>query len=108
MSNPISIYVAGKVTGLPYNQVVEKFKHACSFIKSMGYEPINPLDFVPNKEATWDEAKPYLMPHIKRAHAIYLINDWSQSDGAKQELIEFINDKKVIIACNDFRNLITN
>lgn len=97
MSNTTLIYVAGKVTGLPYNQVEAKFKHACNYVKSLGYQPINPLDYVQNKNANWEEAKPNLLPVIEKCDGVYLISDWNDSDGAKEELVLFIQQKKLII-----------
>lgn len=94
------IYIAGKVTDLPYFEVVEKFEAAADRLREAGYIPVNPLEHC---EENWHWARCMrVCIHIltSECDGIYLLPDWEDSQGAKIEVemakrsnLEFINLK---------------
>ena len=54
-------YISGAITGLPKHEVLRKFDIACSYVASLGYEPINPLHGhgIFDLES-WDKHKPLI------------------------------------------------
>ena len=81
------IYISGKITGLPIDEVVAKFKAAEAKIKRFGFQPVNPLRNGLPREAEWaapigEDVKPPLT-----RDASYLMADWQQSEGATLEYL---------------------
>ncbi len=87
------IYISGKITGLPIEEVKEKFKKASKEVASSGHWPVNPLEISPFEESkSWID---YMADDIKEllsCDAIYLLKDWNQSKGAR---IEFVIAKEL-------------
>ena len=80
------IYVSGKVSGLPYKEVQEKFKWHCAFLSLKGYDAVNPLDvclFEDGRE--WQHYMEAALKALLGCDAIYLLKDWGQSKGARCE-----------------------
>jgi hypothetical protein len=78
------IYVAGKVTNLPYNEVYAKFKVKQMELEAKGYYVLNPCDLIA-ADCEWEEAMRISVMALSSAHYIYLLPDWWQSEGAKLE-----------------------
>lgn len=78
------VYIAGKVTGLPYHEVQQKFKQAADELKQQGYCTLSPLDFIAG-DADWKEAMRLAFPLLCMADRVYLLPDWMQSAGAVWE-----------------------
>jgi hypothetical protein len=80
------IYIAGKITGLPINEAIENFQKAENELHAINAKVINPLKLgIP---ATWsweDQLKKCTEVIENRATAIFLLKDWSSSNGAKHE-----------------------
>ena len=89
VGGPPKIYVAGKVTGLPIHEVIEKFNKAQLKLEAYGFEVINPLEIVKEKAQGWDTdwqtAMRLCITAMMTADAIYLLKDWQDSDGARLE-----------------------
>lgn len=49
----MKIYISGKISDLPTEQVKEKFAKAEAQIRAFGHEPVNPLDNGQPSTATW-------------------------------------------------------
>ena len=60
------IYISGKITGLPVREAIAKFRSAAEKIRRFGFEPVSPL--------------------LLRCDAIYLLDDYEKSEGARIEL----------------------
>lgn len=81
----MKIYISGKISGLPKDEVTAKFTAAERTIRVKGHIPVNPL----NNGLPWDT--PYtdhLKADIKQlmdCDAVYLLNDAYISAGAKTE-----------------------
>lgn len=84
----MKIYISGKITGLPENEVSEKFKKAADTIRAKGHEPVSPPEFVTHYEGKkWAE---YMLneclPQLAQCDAILLLEDAYESNGAMCEV----------------------
>jgi hypothetical protein len=78
------IYIAGKVTGIPHSECKEKFTKAEFILKKKGYSPINPLRLV-DPSTNWQNSMKICIRLLLDCDAIYLLQDWKKSKGAKIE-----------------------
>lgn len=78
------IYISGKVTGLDYEQCYAKFLATERWLQYYGFEVINPMKRVP-KGTNWTPAMLICREDVKKSDALFLISDWTDSDGAKVE-----------------------
>lgn len=80
------IYISGKVTGEDPVTAWQKFDAVETALIKQGFEVINPLRVVmefPNQ--SWKFYMKVLLPYLFDCEAIYLLNDWPASKGAKIE-----------------------
>ena len=80
------IYIAGKVTGLPQDEVSIKFANAENDLEQKGFNPVNPIHVVCNVNATWQEAMKKCIAALMDCDAVFVLPDALQSKGAKLEL----------------------
>lgn len=78
------IYIAGKVSGLHYSEVVEKFAKRAQELSAQGFAVFNPCEFV-DESCTWEEAMKICMAHLPYCDYIDLLPDWQSSKGATFE-----------------------
>lgn len=82
----VIVYICGKVSGLPWNEVEENFAKAEAYLKSYGFRTINPLKLVNNPNADWKEAmRICIAALVQQAQALYRMKNWTTSDGAWME-----------------------
>lgn len=81
------IYISGKITGLPINEVIGKFQAAELKIRRFGFEPVSPLRNGLPLEADWADQMGKDIALLLRADAIYMLPDWRQSEGATIEYL---------------------
>lgn len=81
MSTRPVVYIAGKVTGLPIKEVVAKFAEAQIKLVDAGYYAINPTQLV-HPDANWQQAMRICLSFLSHADFIYLLDNWSDSEGA--------------------------
>ena len=79
-----TVYIAGKVTGLPYTEVYAKFKAKQLELEADGYEVVNPCEITP-ADAEWQAAMRICIKALVQCDSICLLPDWYLSDGAKVE-----------------------
>lgn len=79
------VYIAGRVTNLPYDDVKKKFEAAETLLQIHSYEPISPLKYV-NQDAKPDIAMSILLPIMLTCDAVFTLHDWEQSEGAQIEV----------------------
>lgn len=82
----MKIYISGKITGYKIEEAEKKFKASENLLLNLGYQAVNPFNLSethPDKK--WSD---YMIEDIKalfQCDAIYLHNDWRQSQGARIE-----------------------
>lgn len=82
-----SIYIAGKVTGLDFQEVAQKFAAAENMLIEQGWQKvINPITLVNNPNENWHVAMEKCISALKEAQAIYMLPCSVDSPGAKIEL----------------------
>lgn len=82
----MKVYISGKISGLPLNNVIEKFKWHASLLESKGHEPINPIDISPFHDSKdWYYYMVDDIAALLKCDAIYMLKDWGQSRGARIE-----------------------
>jgi hypothetical protein len=79
------IYIAGKVTGLQKEEVIEKFAAMQKKIENLGFEAVNPIEIVKDFNTPWNQAMRLCIAALTLCDAIVLLPDWMHSNGAKIE-----------------------
>jgi hypothetical protein len=79
------IYIAGKVTGLPPQEVKEKFATAQGIIEKLGFEAVNPIEVVNNPNENWHIAMEKCLVALAQCDAIYMLPCFKDSPGADIE-----------------------
>lgn len=97
-------YIAGKVSGLPYMEVREKFAYRAMMLAARGFEVINPMNLVP-PDTEWEPAMKLALIGMLQCDSIYMLHDWQKSDGAmlQQALADVLN-MEIIYELNDFNS----
>ena len=80
--NKMKIYISGRITGLPFTEVEEKFNNAKNLLKNLDFEVINPLDNGLSKEHSWNEHMVRDIEMLLDCEAIYMLDNWTDSVGA--------------------------
>lgn len=78
-------YISGKITDLPTDHVIAKFKQAEQQIMAFGHEPVNPLKNGLDMESHWNSHLIADIALLLECDAIYLLSDWKDSKGARIE-----------------------
>lgn len=85
----MKIYIAGKITGLVYEDALRAFAEAAAEVERCGHVPVNPMavngldgDGQPH---AWAEYMKRDIPHLLACDAIYLLPNWKDSKGARLE-----------------------
>lgn len=88
-----TIYLAGKVSGLPFEQVALKFDKKQIELELNGHKVINPVGEVWEynhvgvevKESTWEEEMRVCIKRLMDADELHLLPCWQSSRGATLE-----------------------
>lgn len=78
------IYIAGKVSGLPFIDLTRKFGSVEKTLREQGYNPINPLNIVLGGQ-DWEPAMRRCIAALVECDEIFMLHDWKQSPGARLE-----------------------
>lgn len=81
----MKIYISGKISGIE-NKAFEIFERAEEKLKLEGFDVVNPMKINHQHDNSWES---YMKEDIKSlcdCDAIYMLNNWSDSKGAKIEL----------------------
>lgn len=85
----MKIYIAGKISGLVYEDALRAFAEAEKLLADLGHQPVNPMKENgldgDGKEYPWAEYMKRDIPHLLGCDAIFLLDGWQDSKGAKLE-----------------------
>lgn len=79
------IYISGPISGLPFETVYNNFTNAEVQLLGQGYEVINPLNNGLPTTATWEEHMRADLKLLLDCDAIYMLEGWEKSRGARIE-----------------------
>lgn len=79
------IYISGAISGFDLEKVRLKFKEAEVILRSHGYSVVNPLDIEQPNLSCWGTCMVNDLKELVKCNAIYMLNDWYKSEGAKIE-----------------------
>lgn len=84
-----TIYLAGKVTGLPIHEVTMKFGSKQKQLEAKGYKVINPLELVSKHaqgwKTDWHTAMKICIKYLMDADCAYFMPCWINSEGGNFE-----------------------
>ena len=79
------IYISGRISGLPIDEVTDKFNETEAKLKAKGYEVVNPLKNGIPATASWEAHVAMDVLLLMGCDSIYLLPDWFFSKGATLE-----------------------
>ncbi|MEO2064470.1 MAG: DUF4406 domain-containing protein [Christiangramia sp.] len=79
------IYIAGKVTGEDLAVCTMKFGTVQRSIEALGFEVINPMELIQNKNTHWQVAMRICIMKLMTCHGIFVLRDHIDSRGATIE-----------------------
>lgn len=81
----MKVYISGQITGLPIEEARERFEEAQIHLEEQGCKVFNPLENGLPADATWEEHMKADIKILMECDAIYLLNNWKDSKGARIE-----------------------
>lgn len=81
----MKIYISGKITGLPFNEVQDRFEGAESLLTELDFEVVNPLKNGLSFNDTWERHISRDIALLLPCDAIYMMDNWVDSLGASIE-----------------------
>lgn len=79
-----TIYVAGKMYGLPEQQVREKFQKVTADLQDKGYRVITPVSDIKEGES-WEVTMRHSIKSMLDCDEVHLLPCWQESRGAQLE-----------------------
>jgi len=80
-------YISGKISGIDYDLAVKLFESAEKEVELLGLTPINPIKISPyNPKWKWEDYMEKDIAELLRCDAIYMLDNWETSRGARCEL----------------------
>ena len=94
----MKIYISGKITGLTKEEYVSNFLEAEKHLTGQGHEVANPVKFVEGIDLNdYPKLMGKSIEELLNCDAIYMLNNWQDSKGAKTELNTALIYEKAII-----------
>ena len=94
----MKVYISGRMEGLPPERVQKHFAEAQEYLTTEGFIVMNPdcLRMCPGFD--YDDYMSIDLAMLERCDAIYMLEGWEESGGARKELIfAFEHDKKIML-----------
>lgn len=83
--NRKKIYISGAISGLPENEVAEKFERVSLKLSKLGFSPVVPLENGLPKDASYEEHILRDLEMLSECDFIYFCSDWERSNGCRIE-----------------------
>ena len=80
------VYISGKVTGLPWEEVEDKFRAAADLVRFHGSLAVVPIHYC-RKDWPWRQCMKRCLALLLECDKVLLLPDWKQSRGAKIEAL---------------------
>lgn len=81
----MKIYIAGKISGLPYDEVRERFNGAEDLLIELGFEVLNPVKNGLDQDTSWNGHLRRDIELLLPCDAIYMMDNWVDSTVASIE-----------------------
>lgn len=78
-------YISGKISGLPFDEVVSRFNEAEELLASIGIEPVNPLKNGLSSSDKWERHMVRDIELLMGCDSILMLENWTDSKGARIE-----------------------
>lgn len=79
-----TVYIAGKMYGLPQEQVKEKVERVSTDLQNQGYRVVSPAECMNNGE-TWERSMKHSIKSMLECDEVHLLPGWQESRGAQLE-----------------------
>lgn len=96
----MKIYISGPISGLPLETVYNNFTNVEAQLLEQGYEVVNPLNNGLPTTATWEEHMRADLRLLLDCDAIYMLEGWEKSRGARIEYALAVDFKMVVMDGN--------
>ena len=98
----MKIYISGKITGLLPEEYRPLFDEAEFNLKLAGFNDIvNPTRLGIDPREDWKTAMDVCMPALEKCDAIYMLENWQQSFGARRELTRAMEKRFTVVFAPD-------
>ena len=84
MKNPMRVYIAGRMTGLP-DLNFPAFHAEAKYLRSLGFDVVNPAEVNPDHTMPWNECMRRDIAELVKCDAIRMLPGWEGSKGAMLE-----------------------
>ena len=81
----MKIYISGKISGTDLTETRKRFAAVAKAMKRLGVEPINPLENGLSEHDSWESHIIKDIATLLQCKAIYMLQDWQDSKGARIE-----------------------
>ena len=81
-----TVFVSGKVSGIPYLEACRKFYDAAGMLLKHGYTPIVPVDLC-HSWWGWYRCMAVCLFNLAKCRYFYQLDNWQDSKGARVEYI---------------------
>lgn len=80
-----TIYIAGPITGHDLKERFEAFEIVENKYKALGFNVVNPMKLKHDHDKSWESYMRECIEALIKCDAIYLMQGWELSDGARLE-----------------------
>jgi hypothetical protein len=78
-------YISGKITNLPEEVYLQKFAEGMEEVRAMNMHPVNPCFIPHDHDKSWQSYMKHDIIEMMKCDALYMLNNWQESRGAKIE-----------------------
>lgn len=85
MDSKMKVYISGKITGLPIEEVEGNFYNVQNRLEEAGFKVVNPLNNGLSINDKWEHHMKADIKLLMECNTIYLLSNWKESRGATIE-----------------------